>query len=204
MMKTSTRPLLLRIRPFRRVRMGRAIGRNRYTRSTSYLIAALIVAACFSWPHRAPAVESKQSASLARTLYGISVGEDAKEALSRLGLQPPRWGSATATAAGAKPLAEYRVFLADGSRALIGLVFDTKIRVIIVHPNASHSSRITDPFGIRLNDSVERLKKKRGRPDSITTQGEYVYGPMHGLHWFYSIHGGRIAAIGVSDEPRNS
>jgi hypothetical protein len=134
-----------------------------------------------------------------RALAGVSIDENAKGALARLGLAPPRSAPAGGIPAGAKRVAEYRVFLADMGRALVGLSFDSRIRVIVVHPNGTHSSSITDPFGVRLGDSRQELSAKRGRPDSIS-HGEHVYGEQHGLHWFYSIEGGRVKAIGVSDE----
>jgi hypothetical protein len=136
----------------------------------------------------------------ARTLYGVTIGENAAYALAGLGLKPPRWHEPASPSA-PKTLAEYRLALADYGRAFLQLVFDTRIKNIMVYQYGTKEPNIVDPYGIKLNDTVARLTKKRGRPSAINSHHDYVYGSWPQLHWVYATHGGLVTSISVSDGP---
>ena len=136
----------------------------------------------------------------ASTLYGVTIGENASYALAHLEVKPSRFHAAPAGAP--QPQAEYRLILADYGKALLELVFDTRIKRIVVSPYGNEQPDIADPYGIRLNDPVSRLSSKRGPPEAIDAHHGYSYGPGSGLHWVYGTHGGRVTSISVSDGSR--
>jgi len=133
----------------------------------------------------------------ARTLYGVSIGENASYALTDLGLAPSRFHAAASGSP--QPQAEYRVALADYGKALLALSFDTRIKSITISRYGTRSSDIVDPYGIRLADSIGRLTSKRGQPTSIDAHHDYVYGPAAQVHWVYGTGDGRVTSISVSD-----
>ncbi len=158
------------------------------------IVLAVLGATCLSPPQL---TASASNAAQARTLYGVSIGENASYALADLGLGPSRFHAAPAGSA--QPQAEYRLALADYGRAVLQLVFDIRIKSVMVRQYGSREPDITDPYGIHLNDTVRRLTEKRGAPESIDAHHDYIYGPAAQLHWAYGTNGGRVTSISVSD-----
>ncbi len=159
------------------------------------------------------------------TLDGVTVGYAPAPTLARLGLHPPGWARGAPT--GSLPAGEVRQFEVDSDNATMMLFFDTVIEVVMVQAVANKTSSITDPYGIKLNDPLDRLIGVRGKADKVEdksiqrgpgnsdtidhltvwrgltgpveSDSTYIYGPDDGVRWEYAIKGDQVNSIRIVD-----
>jgi hypothetical protein len=167
------------------------------------MVLAMIFALLVTTSGVDPASSSSARASASPTpalaapiLGGIALGQDPESVLHRFGLPPRSSGSAQPDAT---PAVETLTFPSHVGDVVIGIIFDTKIRLIKVTGSSDPRSNFADPKGIQLGDTLDRLTQIRGTPDGTESGGDLRYGPKKGVHWFFAITGKRVTTIGVAD-----
>jgi hypothetical protein len=136
------------------------------------------------------------------TLAGITLDEDPTIAFRRLNLEPP-----DAHAKG--PSAFMRTYSLSRGNIVVTILFLKKIISIDVLGEFDRTPDFTDPFGVRIGDSLDKVERIRGKPSfvgsDINVQAsapsifEARYGSLHGIVWTYTIMAGQVRGITLAD-----
>lgn len=125
------------------------------------------------------------------TWMGVTLGEASKDARTMLG--KPR----DVVPSSIGELWRYSV---DNGNATLELVVNQgQILNVAVRVNGGKHSALADPFGASLGMSAQALQALRGVP--IATYGSganLAYGEPIGVRWFYTLDGGLVTGIEVS------
>jgi hypothetical protein len=154
------------------------------------LVAAFVIAAQ-TVPSSLPSASPAPPAGVrcgGRCLAGIAIGDDKYRVLMALDSRP-------------LPGSDERI-MGDFNGYPDGLMLavyyqKTIVAVSITYVRQPGSSRIIDPYGIRLDDASERLTSLRGKPDTIDGN-VWRYGAVDAIHWDYSIENGVVTTILLS------
>jgi hypothetical protein len=201
-------------------RYERGIGGSMVSKGTLKSVPIAVSVTCMaSTPSPAPAVPVYDS------LNGVAVGDAPALVLARLGLHPPGW--ARGAQSGATQMGEVRQFPTDAGNATMMLLFDTSIQVVMVQALNGKRPSIIDPYGIKLNDPLDRLTSLRGKADKVedkSVQGTpnksdtidhsdvwrglhdpvesdstYIYGRDDSIRWEYTIKNNQVSSIRIVD-----
>jgi hypothetical protein len=71
------------------------------------------------------------------------------------------------------------------------------VAVSITYVQQPGSSKIVDPYGMRLDDTSEHLMVLRGKPDAVAGN-LWRYGAVDAIHWDYTVENGVITTILLS------
>lgn len=144
-------------------------------------VAALIAAA----PSPAPSANIPCGG---KCLAGIGIGDDKYRVLARLQSQP---------IAGSDDhiMGDFNSY-PDG---LMLAVYYQKaiVAVSITFADQHGKTNITDPYGVRLDDTSDHLIALRGKPDIVDGK-VWRYGATDGIHWDYTVENGIVTTILLS------
>lgn len=157
-------------------------------------VAAILIATqADPAPLPAPAASPARTVQCGgRCLAGIAIGDDKNRVLSALGSQ-------------AIPGSDDRIF-ADFNSYPDGLMLTVYyqkniVAISVTNISSPGNTKITDPYGVKLNDASDRLISLRGKPDA-TDGGVWRYGTSGTVHWDYTIQNGVVTTILVSSVPK--
>jgi hypothetical protein len=89
-------------------------------------------------------------------------------------------------------------FPSTATHGSITIYYSATIRLIsFVGPG--RGSATNDPFGIAFGDSSALVQRIRGKPNTITRNGDLVYRQVDGIEWEYMFQDGRLILISVSN-----
>jgi hypothetical protein len=156
------------------------------------MIAALVaILAAIATPSPSPA-----STPAPVVWQGVTLGESISAVLARLGQPDSRRKAIMGTT-----LYEFKALDGGGTLSLTesaGIV--TGIRLVAADP-ATLPKPVTDPFGVALGDTTDRLTELRGQPQRYDDEGSgdftSYYGRQSEVRWAYGLHDGTIQSIGV-------
>jgi hypothetical protein len=155
------------------------------------MIAALLAATV-----AAVVVSPSPSSAPAVVWQGVGLGETVSAVVARMGAPDTRRKAIMGTY-----LLEYKALGGEATLSLTdggGLI--TGIRLIAADPASLHTP-VTDPFGVALGDSADRLSELRGQPQRFDDEGggEFTsyYGKQSDARWAYGLRDGVIYSIGV-------
>lgn len=139
---------------------------------------------------------SPTTAPATATWQGVTLGEPVSAVTARLGPPASRRKAIMGTY-----LIEYRTMNGAGTLSLTdGAGVITGIRLIAADP-ASLRTPVSDPSGITLGDSADRLTELRGQPQRYDDEGggEFTsyYGRPSEVRWTYGLRNGVVYSIGV-------
>ena len=155
------------------------------------MIAALLAATAAAF-----VLSPTPSPAASISWQGVTLGEPVSAVVSRLGAPVTRRKAIMGTY-----LLEYKALDGEGTLSLTdgaGLV--TGIRLIAADPSALRAP-VTDPFGVALGDSADRLTELRGQPQRYDDEGDgdftSYYGKQSEVRWAYGLRDGIVYSIGV-------
>ena len=127
-----------------------------------------------------------------KCLAGISIGDDKNRVLARL-------DSRALPGSDDHIMADFNSY-ADG--LMLAVYYQKEIvAVSITYAGAHGKGGIADPYGVRLEDTTDRLTALRGKPDALDGN-VWRYGPVDDIHWDYTIENGIVTTILLSSVPK--
>jgi hypothetical protein len=126
-----------------------------------------------------------------KCLAGISIGDDKNAVLRRLDSQ-------------ALPGSDDHI-MADFNSYPDGLMLTVYYQKAIVAVSITYAgehgkNRTTDPYGVKLEDTADRLTALRGKPD-VVDGTVWRYGAVDDIHWDYTVENGIVTTILLSSVP---
>jgi hypothetical protein len=124
-----------------------------------------------------------------KCLAGISVGDDKYRVLARLDSRP-------LPGSDARIMGDFNSY-PDG--LMLAVYYQKAIVAVSISSFDEKRGRITiaDPYGVKLEDTSDRLTALRGKPDTIDGT-VWRYGPVNSIHWDYTIDKGAVTKILLS------
>jgi hypothetical protein len=145
-------------------------------------------------PSPTPMVSATATPTRSSILGGVTLGEDSQRVLREFGLRPRGWAS------GGHGGIEIRIFPTGYGDITMTIMFDDAIHAIFVEGTSDPKSQYSDPFGLHVGDSIDRLEQVRGQPDILNKNGEELqYGPTKGVNWSYGVKDDKIVQIALGD-----
>jgi hypothetical protein len=130
------------------------------------------------------------------TWQNVTLGESVSSVVARLGVPASRRKAIRGTY-----VIEYKALggagtlsLTDGDGAVTG------IRLVAADPSSVRPP-LSDPFGVALGDTADRLSELRGQPQRYDDEGngEFTsyYGKQSEIRWTYGLRNGVVFSIGL-------